>query len=96
MWDYSNDGQLTRSILITIMLAGLAFACISLSKQEKAEAEIMNNLVTITRERYDTENVTLLKELEENETYLKYELLVEGEIKQAFYIKDTSEVVIIE
>ena len=38
----------------------------------------------------------LLKELEDKETYLKYELLVEGEIKQAIYIKDTSEVVMIE
>lgn len=61
-----------------------------LSEERESITEIM------VGEQYDTENVILLKELEDKEDYLKYELLVEGKIKQAIHVKDTSEVVIIE
>ena len=94
--DYSSDNQFMRGILIAIILIGLFFALSSIEKRDELSAEMMDDVVTDVREQYDTESVTLLKKLEENEEYLKCELLVEGEIKQAFYIKDTSEVVVIE
>ena len=89
--EYNNENHAAFWVLIAIMLIGLFFALISIEERDK-----LSDVVTIAREQYDTENITLLKELEDKKTYLKYELLVKGELKQAIYIKDTSEVVMIE
>ena len=87
---------LMYGILIMIMIGFSLFAFYSFDKRNELSAKIMSDVVAVAKEQYDTEDIILLTELYEEENYSKYELLVEDNIKQAIYIKGTSEIVMIE
>jgi len=60
--------------------------------KEEIKVEVVDELKSI----YDTEDVNVLDTLKNNKDYIKYEVLVEDVIKQVIYMKDKSDVVVIE